>query len=209
MTTRYGYVGASGYEESPAGSPPDVEFVHVGARWYDPSTGRFLQRDPIGILGGINVYAYAANEPTAVVDPSGNDFIMVEDQPSRGRRPAAYDESPDLEGENSDPSGLALAAEHQKGKRRSTHDKHTKAQGHSSRIMSKAKARLIKLGKWFSRRCVPIAPVLGCPKCGRPAFVGCRCLMALRDGCEESMLMSPERSFKTPRHVSKALTARA
>ena len=71
LTTRYGYVGASGYEESAAGGPPDLEFVHVGARWYDPSTGRFLQRDPIGISGGLNVYAYAQNNPLASVDPDG------------------------------------------------------------------------------------------------------------------------------------------
>jgi len=64
-------VGASGYEESPAGRPADVEFVHVGARWYDPSTGRFLQRDPLGIEGGLNVYAYVDGCPTSLVDPRG------------------------------------------------------------------------------------------------------------------------------------------
>jgi len=71
LTTRYGYVGASGYEESAAGGPPDLEFVHVGARWYDPSTGRFLQRDPIGIEGGLNVYAYVDANPLIRVDPDG------------------------------------------------------------------------------------------------------------------------------------------
>ncbi|MEK6536122.1 MAG: RHS repeat-associated core domain-containing protein, partial [Actinomycetota bacterium] len=46
-------------------------FLHVGARYYDPSSGRFLQRDPIGIRGGTNVYSYAGNTPTAAVDPDG------------------------------------------------------------------------------------------------------------------------------------------
>ena len=45
--------------------------MHVGYRWYDPATGRFLQRDPIGIRGGTNVYAYVNNAPTGLVDPDG------------------------------------------------------------------------------------------------------------------------------------------
>ena len=73
--TRYGYAGAHGYGEGlmPIQGTPQwgFSFMHVGARWYDPLTGRFLQRDPIGLAGGINVYAYTANNPTVLVDPSG------------------------------------------------------------------------------------------------------------------------------------------
>ena len=43
----------------------------MGARWYDPLTGRFLQRDPIGIAGGLNVYLYGDGKPVVLVDPSG------------------------------------------------------------------------------------------------------------------------------------------
>jgi RHS repeat-associated protein len=64
--TRYRYAGASGYE-----SHDDFPFLHVGNRYYDPETGRFLQSDPIGIRDGQNVYAYVANQPTILVDPSG------------------------------------------------------------------------------------------------------------------------------------------
>ncbi|NOS99673.1 MAG: RHS repeat-associated core domain-containing protein [Phycisphaerales bacterium] len=64
--TRYQYVGQHGYETF-----PDLPYQHVGHRWYDPSTGRFLQRDPIGINGGYNVFAYIANAPLDGVDPSG------------------------------------------------------------------------------------------------------------------------------------------
>lgn len=40
-------------------------------RDYDPNSGRYLQPDPQGILGGLNVYAYAANDPTSYSDPLG------------------------------------------------------------------------------------------------------------------------------------------
>src|SRR5439155_19284268 len=40
-------------------------------RFYDPATGRFLNRDPIGYGGGINLYTYCGNGPLSDVDPTG------------------------------------------------------------------------------------------------------------------------------------------
>ncbi|MCG3761997.1 type IV secretion protein Rhs [Vibrio cincinnatiensis] len=40
------------------------------ARYYDPRTGRFIQPDPIGLLGGLNHYQYAPN-PVMWIDPTG------------------------------------------------------------------------------------------------------------------------------------------
>ena len=40
-------------------------------RYYDPATGRFLTRDPIGYSGGINLYSYVRNNPSNYTDPSG------------------------------------------------------------------------------------------------------------------------------------------
>ena len=37
----------------------------------DPQTGRFLTQDPIGLAGGVNLYAYAGNNPIAFSDPFG------------------------------------------------------------------------------------------------------------------------------------------
>jgi RHS repeat-associated protein len=41
------------------------------ARWYDPVTGRWLSKDPIGISGGLNLYAFCGNNPVNFVDPLG------------------------------------------------------------------------------------------------------------------------------------------
>ena len=39
-------------------------------RYYDPQTGRFVHQDPIGLLGGMNLFIYAPN-PNVWLDPYG------------------------------------------------------------------------------------------------------------------------------------------
>jgi uncharacterized protein RhaS with RHS repeats len=39
--------------------------------WYDPSTQRWLSRDPIQELGGINLYALVNSNPVNEIDPLG------------------------------------------------------------------------------------------------------------------------------------------
>lgn len=43
------------------------------ARYYDPQVGRFISRDPKGIQGGLNLYAYVGNHPTNATDALGLD----------------------------------------------------------------------------------------------------------------------------------------
>jgi RHS repeat-associated protein len=91
--TRYGYVGAWGYEGNPLSTGQALEgpgglcdpagpeahcdpvallgWLHVGERYYDPASGRFMQRDPIGIRGGSNTYLYVGANPLALLDPDG------------------------------------------------------------------------------------------------------------------------------------------
>jgi RHS repeat-associated protein len=37
-------------------------------RDYDSATGRYIQSDPIGVIGGINTYAYVRAHPLWAID---------------------------------------------------------------------------------------------------------------------------------------------
>lgn len=53
---------------------PDASYGRVlynYSRTYDPSTGRYLEADPIGQAGGLNVYSYVFNNPVRYSDHYG------------------------------------------------------------------------------------------------------------------------------------------
>ena len=54
-----------------------TKLYYVRTRWYDPETGRFMTEDPIGLAGGINMYAFAGNDPVNGSDPFGLDDCRI------------------------------------------------------------------------------------------------------------------------------------
>jgi RHS repeat-associated protein len=50
---------------------PETGLYYMRARYYNPSLGRFISEDPIGLEGGGNLFAYANSDPVNLRDPSG------------------------------------------------------------------------------------------------------------------------------------------
>jgi len=63
----YRFGGAWGYITDTPGSG----LLQLGARFYWPELGRFIQQDPVG--NGMNWYGYAGGNPVVWIDPTGLD----------------------------------------------------------------------------------------------------------------------------------------
>jgi RHS repeat-associated protein len=58
-------------------------------RYYDSKLGRFLSEDPVGFLGGTNLYRYVHNSPASRIDPLG-----TQDDNPDGMAPVSPGEEP-------------------------------------------------------------------------------------------------------------------
>lgn len=95
---QFGYTGRE---------PDETGLVYYRARFYDPSIGRFTQRDPIGFNGGMNLYAYVNGNPINFNDPMG----LVANDPGNPIKLAAV--SGDYTGSMNDTGGGGITAAQQ------------------------------------------------------------------------------------------------
>jgi RHS repeat-associated protein len=72
-------------------------------RDYDPSTGRYVQSDPIGLAGGISTYGYVYGNPNGYIDPLGLDGGGIYTNPNTRMAPPRAVNPRDLQD-----AGLAL-----------------------------------------------------------------------------------------------------
>jgi RHS repeat-associated protein len=72
---RFGYTGQTWL--------PEIGMNYYKARIYSPTLGRFMQSDPIGFGGGMNLYAYVGGDPVNFSDPSGLYAVGVRPTPHR------------------------------------------------------------------------------------------------------------------------------
>ena len=68
MSSDFGFAGY--YHHAPSGLYLTVY------RAYDPISGRWLNHDPIGERGGLNLYDYVGNNPTNLKDPKGQFTLL-------------------------------------------------------------------------------------------------------------------------------------
>jgi len=61
---------------------PETSNYYYRARYYEPSIGRFLQTDPIGYYGGLNLYTYCGNNAVNWLDPLGDTRTRIRDRRS-------------------------------------------------------------------------------------------------------------------------------
>jgi len=55
----------------------DLQLMYYKNRLYCPTTGRFLQRDRVGYLDGLNLYEYCQSNPIIHIDPYGGSTKAV------------------------------------------------------------------------------------------------------------------------------------
>ncbi len=62
---------------NPKTSNADFFSVGSGRRYYNPALGRWVNRDPIGERGGLNLYGFVENSPVSHIDPYGLRTVTI------------------------------------------------------------------------------------------------------------------------------------
>lgn len=62
----------------------ESNLFYLNSRYYDSEVGRFISPDVVsilddtkGLINGLNLYMYCADNPIIYYDPSGQSFILI------------------------------------------------------------------------------------------------------------------------------------
>jgi RHS repeat-associated protein len=83
----------------------ETGFHYDWHRYYDPETGRYLTPDPIGLAGGMNLYAYVQNDPINYLDPTGLSKFLIKQFVQRSVKAASNSYFKDI-----DPAGRRIVS---------------------------------------------------------------------------------------------------
>ena len=107
------YADANPFRFSTKYRDNETGFYYYGYRHYDPTTGRWSNRDPIQEQGGLNLYGFIVNDPVNYVDFLGFDTLcfdgshvrhyddegnLLDEYPATSGQPGETDTSKPFEG---------------------------------------------------------------------------------------------------------------
>lgn len=70
-------IAGSGFGFSTKFTDSETGLVYYGHRYYSPSLGRWINRDPIAEFGGCNLYSFVFNNPTNYIDLDGRLPVLI------------------------------------------------------------------------------------------------------------------------------------
>jgi RHS repeat-associated protein len=94
LTSTGSYASTNPFRFSTKYVDTETNLAYFGYRYYNPETGRWLNRDPIGEKGGVNLYAFVKDAPINYVDLQGNQGASLGSFPYNPYLPPSFPPNP-------------------------------------------------------------------------------------------------------------------
>ncbi len=125
----------------------ETELYHVRHRMYSPSLQRWLQRDPMGYLDGVDLYQYVRSLPPTLVDPWGLEGLKPIIERNRELEEQYYNTKP------KEPCTGICGEDQYKGLRDKVHKWCARKTGEPDRCKGNDDCQSIYSKYWSKKRC--------------------------------------------------------